>query len=122
MNAALLARMRADCLRDLEETEAVATVRTATPETTELGGTSTTPADGASYPVNLQEDTQQPREAPAPAGNRVAYSRYLAFLPWNAEVKETDVLRIAGVDYQVIGTNGGETNRFSLRVRLILAQ
>jgi hypothetical protein len=122
MNARLLASMRADTLRDLEETEVLATVRTAVETDTEIGGTSTVVSDGASYPVNLQEDTTQPREAPAPGGNRVAYSRYMAFLPWNAEVSEKDVLRVQGVDYQVIGTNSGELNRFSLRVRLILAE
>jgi hypothetical protein len=120
MGPSYLSILRADETRDLARTGATVTVVTDTETDTDLGGVTTQESDGATYPVLLQS-LAQPKEQRGAAGKQTAVETWVAYLPWNAAVGPADVLNIAGVRYQVEDTNGGDTDRLSLKVNLVKA-
>lgn len=119
MDSELLATLRADTVTDLESTGILAVLRGPSLGDTDLGGQSDTYADGGSYPVNLQENTE-PVQSSDGGGSQESTFNYVAYLPWNANLGTAEVLRIEGIDYQVVGSNSHENNRFSLKVKLLL--
>lgn len=118
MDFSHLQAVRADTTADLTENGVTATLRGPTQARTELGGVSNTYSDGAFYPCNLQE-AADPAATSAGAGSRETKFNYVAYLPWDAVLGTAKVLRIGGIDFQIVGSNSREIHRFSLKVELL---